>query len=311
MSVATTNAKLGLFTLLAVAAVVIAGIVLGIRVAHQDVVAYQTYFDESVDGLTVGAPVMYRGVRIGNVEHIGVAPDNRLVAVSLGILPVEEKKLGLKSPPPGLRSQLATQGITGVKVVDLDFFDPDKKPPPMLPFREPAHYIPSTTSTFKSLQDALENLGDHLPQMADAATGALQKLEVIAADLHDSQAAAKLGETIGDIDHAVNDLRGFIRHVDRANVPEKVAKAIEGLSETVARANVMLDKIGGDGGLVASATGATDAIGEIGRNASGSAAELERTLRELREAARAIRQLATELERDPEMLLRGRAKGSK
>jgi ABC-type transporter Mla subunit MlaD len=311
MSVATTNAKLGLFTLLAAAAIVLAGIVLGIRLVHQDVVEYQTFFDESVDGLSVGAPVMYRGVRIGNVDRIGVAPDNRLVAVSLGIIPAEERRLGLRSPPAGLRAQLATQGITGVKIVDIDFFDPEKKPPPMLPFREPDRYIPSTTSTFKTLQDALENLGEHLPQIADAAVGALQKLEVIASDIHDAQVAAKLGQTVGDIDQAVNDLRGFVRHVDRANVPEKVAKAVDGLTETVAHANAMLERIGGDGGLVASAAGATDAIGEFGRTASGSALELEHTLRELREAAKAIRQLATELERDPEMLIRGRAKGSK
>jgi paraquat-inducible protein B len=311
MSVATTNAKLGLFTLLGLAAVIVAGIVLGIRIGHQDVVKYRTFFDESVDGLTVGAPVMYRGVRIGNVETIGVAPDKRLVAVSLGILPADEKRLGLKSPPAGLRAQLATQGITGVKVVDLDFFDPEKKPVPMLPFAEPDHYIPSTTSTFKSLQEALENVGDHLPQLADAAVGALDKIQVIASDIHDAQVAQKLGQTIGDLDHTVNELRGFIGHVDRANVPEKVSKAVDGLTETIARANVMLEKIGGDGGLVQSATGATDAIGEIGRNASGSAAELERTLRELREAAQAIRQLATELERDPEMLLRGRARSKK
>jgi ABC-type transporter Mla subunit MlaD len=308
MSVAITNAKLGLFTLLALVAVVAMGLVLGVRLMHHETVKYQTFFDESVDGLNVGAPVMYRGVRIGNVDRIGVAPDNRLVAVTLGVLPPSASRLQLAKPAPGLRAQLATQGITGVKVVDLDFFDPEKKPPPALPFPPPDHYIPSTTSTFKSLQDALENLGDHLPQIADATAATMQKLEVLANDFHDAQVAAKMGETVGDIDHAVNELRAFVRKVDRANVPDKVSVALDGLTRTIAQAHDTLERIGGDGGLVATAT---DSVGEIGRNASGSVAELRETLRDLREAARAIRDLARDLERDPEMLLRGRPKGTK
>lgn len=44
-------------------------------------VKYVTYFDESVQGLQVDSAVKYRGVEIGSVEKIRVAPDDRLIEV--------------------------------------------------------------------------------------------------------------------------------------------------------------------------------------------------------------------------------------
>ena len=67
----------------------------------------------------------------------------------------------------------------------------------------------------------------------------------------------------------------------------------------------------GDSGLVASTRRATDSIGDLGRSTSDSTADLERTLRDLDEAAKAIRQLAESIDRDPDMLVKGRAKGNK
>ena len=75
--------------------------------------------------------------------------------------------------------------------------------------------------------------------------------------------------------------------------------------------NGLLEGIGGDGGLVASTQRATDSIGDLGRSTNGSAAKLERTLRDLDEAAVAIRGLAEAIDRDPDMLVKGRAKAKK
>ena len=77
--------------------------------------------------------------------------------------------------------------------------------------------------------------------------------------------------------------------------------------------NKVLDRLDGDKGIMASVKGATDAFGEMGRNGRGTQRDLEATLRDVSEAAEAIRTLAESLDRDPDMLIKGKTKvkGSK
>jgi len=85
---------------------------------------YVTYFNESVQGLDVDSPLKYRGVMIGRVTRIGVAPDGKLIEV---VLKVESgQKLGTD-----IVAQLKTLGITGSVCVELDRKkrgEPDRSP---------------------------------------------------------------------------------------------------------------------------------------------------------------------------------------
>ncbi|HUJ59407.1 MAG TPA: hypothetical protein VLX92_12970, partial [Kofleriaceae bacterium] len=60
-------------------------------------------------------------------------------------------------------------------------------------------------------------------------------------------------------------------------------------------------------GLATSARRASDTIDEVGRRTLESTDDLARTLRELGDAARAVRTFVDELERDPDMLVKGHA----
>jgi len=73
--------------------------------------------------------------------------------------------------------------------------------------------------------------------------------------------------------------------------------------------NKVLDGIGGKKGLLASAQHATDAFGEVGRAGRGTQKDLDATLRDMSEAAESIRSLVDAIERDPDMLLKGKTKG--
>ena len=64
----------------------------------------------------------------------------------------------------------------------------------------------------------------------------------------------------------------------------------------------------GDTGLIATTQRSISSFGDVGRNATGAARDLDETLGEIRQAAAALRLLAEELERQPDALLKGRAR---
>ena len=112
MMAATTHVKLGLLTLLTVIALATIAYMLAIRRTPTD--TYHTYFDESVQGLDRGAMVKFRGVRIGKVSHISIAPDHQLIDVEMAI---DQGAVDLAQLGPRLRTQLISYGITGVKLI--------------------------------------------------------------------------------------------------------------------------------------------------------------------------------------------------
>src|SRR6478735_7047917 len=149
MATPTNHFKLGLFVLAGIAASVATMVLIGAQSMKTETVSYHTFFNESVQGLEVGSPVKYRGVTIGHVSQIEIAPDRRHVDVLNELDVADIKRLGLAAAdvstrkktrflvPPDLRAQLASQGITGVKFVQIDFFDPRSNPPPVVPFPVP------------------------------------------------------------------------------------------------------------------------------------------------------------------------------
>jgi len=82
MSAPTNHWKLGLFVVGSLFAAVAIGVYLAAQSLRKDTVEYKSYFDESVQGLEVGAPLKFRGVTLGNVSLIDVAADRRHVEVS-------------------------------------------------------------------------------------------------------------------------------------------------------------------------------------------------------------------------------------
>lgn len=320
MPSAKTTLKLGLFTLLGFAALVVAAVGLGIQSLRTDTVDYHSYFDESVQGLDVGAPVKYRGVSIGTVAATEIAPDRRHVDVTLALKVDDIKRLGLVEPtpgldprrahiavPPDLRAQLGSQGITGVKFVNIDFFDPKTNPVQALPFTPAENTIPAAASLMKSLEDSLVRALDRLPDVLEGTGTAIARIDAVLAELQEQGIPEALARILHNFDGAVSDLRSAVRQIDRARIPERTAKALDNLDAAVAKMSHIFERIDGDAGLLASATRATDSVGDLGRRVNGSATELERTLRDLGDAARAVRELADSLERDPEMLLKGKS----
>ena len=308
---AAREVKIGVFALAALVAVVVIAVVLGIRAMAPRTIAYHTYFDESVQGLELGSPVRYRGVRIGTVEAIGIAPDRKHVDVTLDLNGADAERLGLAENVPGLRALLGVQGITGLKFVEIDFFDPAENPAPVLPFRPAARTIPSRRSLINGLTADVESLSRELPKLGSRAGATLDRLDRVLDDIHDQRLVERLADAADRTGEAAAELRRLGHHVDSARLPEQTTRVLAAADRAVEEAREAIARVDGDRGLIASARRATDSLGDLGRTSTGSAEELARTLRELGDAARAVRELAEEIDRNPEILVKGRARSGK
>lgn len=320
MAAPTNHWKLGLFVVVGVVMALSTVAVLGARSLRTEVGRYVSYFDESVQGLDVGSPIKFRGVTIGTVGKIDVAPDHRHVEVTSELGVAELSRLGLDvvvNPRLGapkklemasdLRVQLASAGLTGVKFLQLDFFTIEDHPPPELPFPVPVNYIPATSSTMKDLENSAVRAANRLPEIAERVAVILEKVDTIVGELGDKKLPERLLATLETTNLLLGEARGKLQKVDTAKLSREAEKAIVALNETVLRMNGLLARVDGERGLLTSVERASVAFGDTVRNADGLGAELERTLRGVQEAAKSIRKLADAIEKEPDMLVKGRS----
>lgn len=297
MAARANYVKLGLFVILGTAAAIGLAIVLGVLHMRREIHSFVTYFGESVQGLEVGAPVKARGVTVGQVGKVTFAPDHQMVEVRSDLDVRTLAAMGIdarENPPSNVRVQLASAGLLGPRFLSMDFFDAKKHPPPTLSFAPSGHYIPSTPSLQKGLQDSATIVLDRLAQLMDTAVreGLPEKL---------AQAVTRADDALSTLDRTANE-------IDRAKLPARAASAIDDARGALAKMNKALDGVDGDAGLLTSAQRALGSVGQAGRNASATTRDLEGTIDEIRAAASAIRSLAEELERNPDMLVKGRSR---
>ena len=138
MSRKANKTAIGAFVVSAVALLIIGVLAFGTGALFKHSRKYILFFDGSVKGLSVGAPVIFRGVRIGTVSKINLFYDQKekdvLIAVitdlELSFLNSAPNKLPYpdynKLIEHGLRARLEIQSfITGQLMISFDFY-PDK-----------------------------------------------------------------------------------------------------------------------------------------------------------------------------------------
>jgi len=253
---------------------------------------YLLVFDGSVRGLSVGAPLDFRGVTIGEVVRIGVSIDPKTLIFRM---PVEVKLFprrlaarhftGGTLPPlesedarwkrmkllvdHGLRAQLRSGNLlTGQLYVALDFFPDEPKATIDLAKKPPE--IPTIPGTFEELQENLTGIVKKLDKL---------QIEEIGADTR--KLLASLDETLKGVD-------GLLKSVDAGLVPD-LRRTLDTASQTLKSAE----------GTLKSAEGTLSSVSPL-------QADLEQTLRELSRTLTAVRALAELLQQHPESLIRGK-----
>ena len=135
MSRKANKAAIGMFVTGALALLVAGISVFGSGMLFKRADKYVLFFDDSVKGLSAGAPVVFRGVKIGNVKEVNLLYNPETRAVHIFVI-IEVELSRVKGVPDrvgypdyerlikeGLRARLEQQSfVTGQLIVSFDFY---------------------------------------------------------------------------------------------------------------------------------------------------------------------------------------------
>ena len=318
----TSPAAVGGFILGGLAIVVVAILFFGGGETFTPKTNGVVYFQDSVGGLAVGAPVTFRGVAIGSVSRVGLLLDpatlTTRIPVYLQLEPDRVTLVGKSGSLPvlprmvevGLRAKLVPQSlVTGQMLVDLDI-SPETPARFVGPKDDDVPEIPATKSDLQELRQQLS----HAP-VADTVAQALRTLAAF------EKLANRIDGEVGPLAASAHDVLDSTGHVmDNASAaitrlgPElssdleeahrlvlDARRQLAGRGEDVNRTLSDADKtFQAARGLIASANG-------IVALRSQSRGDIDASLRDLAATVSSLRDFAESIERDPSLLLRGRS----
>ncbi len=263
---------------------------------------FALYFNESVRGLSVGAPVVLYGLRVGEVAEVGLTFDAKRnvfrprVLITffpdrvVGLLNEQQRATGKAMTKmsaesrlrfmrriveeQGLRAQLRTGSlITGEMYVAFEHF-PNAPKVKVDTTKDPIE-LPVVPGGFAAIEAKLGSILTKIDNMP---------LDAIGIDVRNA---------IETVNQALKDADVLIKRVDAQWVPAGT-KTLEDLQRAIADADRAL----------------VNADTTFFAKDSPAPQDLRDTLQEVTRAARAVRILVDYLERHPEMLIRGKPGGT-
>jgi paraquat-inducible protein B len=265
-------------------------------------VPFLVNFEGSARGLSPGAPVETRGIRIGSVADVRLAfseaRNNLVVQTLIEIEPERVQTLNAATGAPlptqdmehlvarGFRAQLKTANLlTGELFVDLDFY-PDAPPATMTRMGDypviPA--VPTDLEAIQASATAIMNKIANLP-LEDLVVS----LQKTVATLEGVVASPEMKAAVAAFASSMTSLESASRQVETDAAP--LLRSLRGTAEAAeATLNAVERTLGPNSRL-------ND--------------DLNDTLRELQSAARSIRIFADFLQRNPDALIRGRSAGAR
>lgn len=142
---------------------------------------YTIYFDESVLGLNMDAPVKYRGISVGKVSNMQINAKNlEQIEVTVSILKMTPIKVDTVA-------KLTAQGITGLTYINLSKGSHDSR---ILELEEGEKY-----PVIKTVPSFLENLENSFSSMSSKLSATLGKTEELLGDDNQEQMTLLLRRT--------------------------------------------------------------------------------------------------------------------
>ncbi len=216
-----TKIAVGVFVLAGLAIAISAILWLGVSNYLQTGEKYVAYFDESVQGLERDSAVKYRGVTVGRVEGIAVAPDATLVEVIFTLDPDTDL-----DPEAEMVAQLQSVGITGIMYLELDRKTEMARPSsPSLGF-DPGYPVVATRPS--DLQRLFKGV--------DSALNQLNALDVKGISIKIQSAVDTLNRVLEDaeIKTVSTEIQAFVNSLERTLDREGIERIMASLERTAA-----------------------------------------------------------------------------
>ena len=319
---------IGAFVVGAVALLIVAVIALGSGQLFRKTQQFILYFDGSVNGLRIGAPVKFMGVEVGSVKDLRLemqgASGVHMIPV---IIEIDLKKVIRRGVAreeamdpntirefvkQGMRAQLLTESfVTGVLYVGFGWF-------PETPLRfvqQPGDHfqyeeIPTVPTGLEEAQDAIVRVVKKLDEIDfKALAGSLTKTSDRFGELASSPA---LKSILKSLDDDMPELRGAIldfrklaatANTNVTNVSADLHNVSGDLHQTLTAAQSAIEQISAT--MKEAQTTIVSVRATVDPN-SPTFYELTKSLREVSGAASSIRLLADSLDRNPQAPILGR-----
>ena len=250
--------RIGVFVIAATVLIVIAVTLFGAGLFARNEMRFESYFSESITGLTVGASLEFRGVRIGHVESIGFV-DNvyelpgekggisryssyvRVVsAVSRSKLPAstsEQIETALSQMiARGLRVRITSNILTGQAYLEMNYLDPNRYPVESVPWTPKHFVIPSAPSEFTTIKDSIDRILTEL-QSIDV-SGLAKSLDQVLTSLDRVIREANVAELSMEARALLKEGRSKLEALEMDKINGAAQEFFASLNSAVADANV-------------------------------------------------------------------------
>lgn len=321
MKTKVNPALLGAFLVLGTTLLVASLIVFGSGRLFRKPVQFVIVFPESVNGLSEGAPVKFKGVAVGQVTRLAIGVGTNGLPANIQIYSQinrdqwqdrsgdERLEADLFSIPllvkRGLRASIEIESfVTGQLYVSLDML-PDAEPAELVLSRAGCPEVPVQTAGLKEFLNSLQEL--NVGSLATKADNILGRLETILGQIEMERLNRELVGTlsaarslledpsttnlVASLQSALDETRGLA-----ADLRERAGPLSERLGTASEKATASLEEIEGLAADLRRLT-APDSPTVVG---------LQQALQDLSRAVNSLRLLADSLNRNPSAILTGR-----
>ena len=324
MSKRASKTVIGIFVISALALVVAGVLIFGSGDFLKERYKFVLFFQDSVKGLNVGAPVVFIGVKIGEVKDIAVIEDplkssfyiQVIIELTSGKLKksITKEFSGVKEIyeycnqliEQGLRAELGLQSVvTGQLQIELDFHPEEKSV--LVGTNSKYKEIPTIPSKFERLTKRIENLP--IEEIVDKVSSSLNRIDALLNSPGTVEFLQSMKLTMEDakkISYKVNEqVQPLMNKLDEAleaygKLAQNLDRQIDPLSSNIEELVKMVTETSKQADKTLKTL--ENVVGED----SIATVELTTTLKEFSSAARSIRYLADYLNRHPETLVRGK-----